>query len=68
MPTEVLFLRLSFFEQRTFHDSEFPRVFIAIKDLLTILKIRLAIFAEYSSSGDALNLRRVTKQRQNIVF
>src|SRR5438046_9926315 len=58
---EVLFLRLSFFEQRTFHDSGFLRASMAIGDLLVILKVGLAIFTECSGSANALNLRRVTK-------
>ena len=63
---EVLFLRLLFFEQRTFHDNGFPRAFVAIGDLVAILKIGLAIFMECSGFVNALNLRRVIKQRENI--
>ena len=41
---------------------------MAIGDLLAILKGGLAIFTECSGSRDVLNLRRVKKQQENIVF
>ena len=65
---EVLFLRLSFFEERTFHDNGFLQAFMAIGDFLAILKVGPAIFTECSGSPDVLNLRRATKQQENIVF
>ena len=66
--TEVLYLRLSFFEQRTFHDSGFPQASMAIGDFLAILKVGLAIFMECSGSPNVLNLRHMTKQQENIIF
>ena len=41
---------------------------MVIGDLLAILKVGLATFTERSGSANALNLRRVKKQRENTVF
>lgn len=58
VPTEVLFLRLSFFEQRT---SGFPRVSMAIGDFLAILKVGLAMFTECGTGGTGINPFGLTK-------
>ena len=60
---EVLFLRLSFFEQRTFRDNGFLRASMAIGDLLAIL----VMFMECSGSLNVLNLRHMKKLQENIV-
>ena len=59
---------LVIFRAKNLHDSGFPRASMAIGDFLAILKVGLAMFTECSGSPDVLNLRRVTKQRENIVF
>jgi hypothetical protein len=56
---EVLFLRLSFFEETTFYDNGFLQAFMAIGDFLTILKVGPAIFTECSGSPNVSKLNRV---------
>ena len=41
---------------------------MAIGNLVAILKVGLAIFMECSSFTDALNLRHIRKQWENIIF
>jgi hypothetical protein len=59
VPMEVLFLRLSFFEETTFYDNGFLQAFMAIGDFLTILKVGPAIFTECSGSPNVSKLNRV---------